>query len=190
MVHRRVNAPFAWWRYISLPSDRVLDRALDALEEEVGAMVRATRERIKAEPERRHAPTNFLEAIVGAVETGDSGFTDAEIFANAGTLLLAGEDTTANSMAWMVHYFTKYPEHFERVRREVDNACRARIHSREPGADEGASGPRRVLQRGDAPETRGAASSGRDGFGCRDSRLPHTKGDANRDAGPAHGDPG
>ena len=120
VVHRRVNAPFPWWRYISLPSDRVLDRALDALEEEVGAMVRETRERIKAEPERRHAPTNFLEAIVGEVETEDSGFTDAEIFANAGTLLLAGEDTTANSMAWMVHYFTKYPEHFERVRREVD----------------------------------------------------------------------
>ena len=120
VLHRRVNAAFPWWRYIRLPSDRALDRALAALEAEVGDMVRATRERMAAEPERRDAPANFLEAILGAVETEDSEFTDAEIFANAGTLLLAGEDTTANSMAWTVHYFTKYPEHFARVRGEVD----------------------------------------------------------------------
>ena len=120
VLHRRANAAFPWWRYIRLPSDRALDRALVALEQEVGDMVRATRERMAAEPDRRAAPTNFLEAILAAVESEESGFTDAEIFANAGTLLLAGEDTTANSMAWTVHYFTMYPEHFERVRREVD----------------------------------------------------------------------
>ena len=120
VLHRRVNSAFPWWRYIRLPSDRALDRALVALEREVGDMVHATRERMAAEPERRAAPTNFLEAILAAVETEESGFSDAEIFANAGTLLLAGEDTTANSMAWAVHYFTTYPEHFERVRREVD----------------------------------------------------------------------
>ena len=121
VLHRRVNAAFPWWRYVRLPSDRALDRALKALEREVGDMVRAARERMAAEPKRRDAPTNFLEAILSAVEDEESGFTDAEIFANAGTLLLAGEDTTANSMAWTVHYFTKYPEHFERARREVDD---------------------------------------------------------------------
>ena len=121
VLHRRVNAPFPWWRYLRLPSDRALDRALEALEREVGAMVRATRERMAADTERRAAPANFLEAILAAVEAEESGFSDAEIFANAGTLLLAGEDTTANSMAWTVHYFTKYPEQFDRVRREVDD---------------------------------------------------------------------
>ena len=120
VLHRRVNAPFAWWRYVRMPSDRALDRALDALEREVGAMVRATRERMAAEPERRCAPTNFLEAILAAVETEDSGFSDAEIFANAGTLLLAGEDTTANTIAWAVHFLTMHRSHFGRVRREVD----------------------------------------------------------------------
>ena len=120
VLHRRVNAPFAWWRYLRLPSDRALDRALDALEREVGTMVRVTRERMAAEPERALTPTNFLEAIVAARECEDSGFSDAEIFANAGTLLLAGEDTTANTIAWTVHYLTRHPEHFGRVRREVD----------------------------------------------------------------------
>ena len=120
VLHRRVNAPFPWWRLVRLPSDRALERALAALEREVGAMVRETRRRIAAEPERRHAPENFLEAILAAVEAGEAGFTDAEIFANAGTLLLAGEDTTANTIAWTVHHFMRYPEHLERARREVD----------------------------------------------------------------------
>ena len=120
VLHRRVNAAFPYWRYVRLPSDRALDRALAALEREVGAMVRATRERMAAEPQRLRAPTNFLEAILAAVKAEDSGFSDAEIFANAGTLLLAGEDTTANSIAWAVHYFTEHPEQFERARAEVD----------------------------------------------------------------------
>ncbi len=120
VLHRRVNAAFPYWRYVRLPSDRALDRALAALEDEVRAMVRATRERMAAEPERYQAPANFLEAILAAVEAEESGFSDAEIFANAGTLLLAGEDTTANSISWAVHFFIEYGEHFERARAEVD----------------------------------------------------------------------
>ena len=117
MMHRRVNAPFTYWRHLRMPSDRALDRALDSIEEEVNAMVRAARERMATKPE----PTNFIEAILAALEEEGSGFTDAEIFANAGTLLLAGEDTTANSTGWAVHYFMQYPEHFERARQEVDS---------------------------------------------------------------------
>ena len=115
-MHRRVNAPYPYWRYLRMPSDRALDRALNSIEEEVNAMVRAARERMATKPE----PTNFIEAILAALEEEGSGFTDAEIFANAGTLLLAGEDTTANSTCWAVHYFMQYPEHFERARQEVD----------------------------------------------------------------------
>ena len=116
MLHRRVNAPFPYWRYVRMPSDRTLVRAVNHLEEEVNAMVRTARERMAKNPE----PSNFIEAILAAVEDEESGFTDAEIFANAGTLLLAGEDTTANSTGWAVHYFMQYPEHFDRARREVD----------------------------------------------------------------------
>ena len=120
VLHRRVFFPYPIWRVVRLPSDRTLDRALDALQEEVGEMVRSARERMKSEPGLAHAPTNFLESILTALEQEDSGFSDAEVFANAGTLLLAGEDTTANTVAWAVHYMTAYPEHFQRIRDEVD----------------------------------------------------------------------
>ncbi len=118
VLHRRTNAPFAWWRFVRLPSDRALDRALAALEGDVEAMVRAARARMAAEPGR--PPSDFLEALLAAVEDEESGFSDAEIFANAGTLLLAGEDTTANTIAWSMHYFMQYPALFRRARSEAD----------------------------------------------------------------------
>jgi len=118
VLYRRSNAPFAWWRFFRLPADRALDRALEAIEREVGEMIRAARQRMAADPGR--APADFLEAMLAAVEEEGSGFCDAEVFANAGNLLLAGEDTTANSIAWAMHYFMLYPEMFERVRGEAD----------------------------------------------------------------------
>ena len=118
VLYRRSNAPFAWWRLFRLPADRALDRALEAIEREVGEMIRAARQRMAADPGR--APADFLEAMLAAVEEEGSGFCDAEVFANASNLLLAGEDTTANSIAWAMHYFMLHPEMFERVRGEAD----------------------------------------------------------------------
>ena len=63
-------------------------------------MVYATRERMAAEFGWCRAPTNFLEAIQAAVENGDSGFADAESLARPGTPLPAGDETTANTIAW------------------------------------------------------------------------------------------
>jgi len=120
VLFRRLNAPFAWWRHFRLPSDRALDEALEALRHEVSDMVRDARERMASDPRRYDAPANYLEAILAAASRGVSGVTDAEIFANIGNLLLAGEDTTANSIAWTVYYFLNYPAHFTRARREVD----------------------------------------------------------------------
>ncbi len=119
VLYRRSNAPFAWWRLFRLPSDRALDRAVEAIEREVGGMIRAARQRMAADPGRE--PADFLEAMLVAVEEEGSGFCDAEVFANAGNLLLAGEDTTANSIAWAMYYFMLHPELFERVRREADD---------------------------------------------------------------------
>ncbi len=118
MVHKRVFAPFVWWHLIRLPSDRSVERSVAALQDQVQEMVEAARKRMAADPHRN--PSNFLEAILAAVEEEGSGFSDEEIFANAGTLLLAGEDTTANTIAWTMHYFTLYPDLFARARSEAD----------------------------------------------------------------------
>jgi cytochrome P450 len=121
MLHRRINAPFPYWRYFRLPSDRALARSLAVIEETVNGFIVACRERMSQQPELFEAPGNFLEAIIAA-QASESGsdFTDQQIYANVLTLLLAGEDTTANTIAWACKYFIDYPEHFARARAEVD----------------------------------------------------------------------
>ncbi len=123
MLHRRINAPFPYWRYFRLPSDRALARSLAVIEETVNGFIVACRERMSQHPELFEAPSNFLEAIIAAqaAESG-SDFTDQQIYANVLTLLLAGEDTTANTIAWACKYFMDYPDHFARARAEVDSA--------------------------------------------------------------------
>ena len=120
MLHRRINAPIPYWRYIRLPKDRELDRALDRIRKQVDEIIQEVRERMRAEPALYASPTNFLEAIIAAKEVKGIGFSDDDIFANVCTLLLAGEDTTAHTIAWTVSYFLRYPEHFARARAEVD----------------------------------------------------------------------
>ncbi|MGH8596073.1 MAG: cytochrome P450, partial [Gammaproteobacteria bacterium] len=44
----------------------------------------------------------------------------ADIIANVFTLLLAGEDTTANTLAWAIKFFIDLPEEFRRVRADTD----------------------------------------------------------------------
>ena len=120
MLHRRMNAPIPYWRYVRLPKDRELDRALTRIRERVDAIIREARERMRAEPSLYTSPTNFLEAIIAAKEVKGLAVSDEDIFANVCTLLLAGEDTTAHTIAWTVSYFLRYPEHFVRARTEVD----------------------------------------------------------------------
>jgi len=120
VVHTRMYAVFPWWRHIKLPSDRAFMKSLAVIEDEIRNLINLTRERMKAEPGRFDDPENFLEAIITASEVEDSGISDTEIFANVGNLLLAGEDTTANSLAWIIYFLLKYPHHFKRAQQEVD----------------------------------------------------------------------
>ena len=120
VLNWRINAPFAYWRYFKLPKDRELDRALVDIQVQVDTMIADVRQRMQADPGLYQQPTNFLEAIIAAQRTEGVEFSDADIFGNVCTLLLAGEDTTANTIAWAVNYFIEYPAYFARARAEVD----------------------------------------------------------------------
>lgn len=121
VLHRRLNLPLPFWRWFRLPSDRALKRDLDGLKTEVRGMIRAARERMR-EPGRGDLPGNFIEALLAASGEGEPVFSDDEIFADAVTLLLAGEDTTANTLAWALHYLARYPGRLARLRMEADEA--------------------------------------------------------------------
>lgn len=101
-VHKRNLAVFRYWRYFRLPSDRALDRSVAEVNAAIDRFVAQSRERLRQHPELRENPSNLLEAMINAADQGDSGLNDDDVAGNVLTMLLAGEDTTANSLAWLL----------------------------------------------------------------------------------------
>lgn len=119
-ISRRLTAPFPYWRHFKLSRDRELDRSLAALRIEVGQLIDNARERLKSNTQLREAPTCFLEALLLANESEGSDISDEDVFANTMTVLLGGEDTTANTLAWLIHHCSHRPDVFHRMRAEAD----------------------------------------------------------------------
>ena len=119
MINQRINAALPYWRYFKLPADRELDKSLVEIREAISGFVKRGRERLAQNPDLAAHPTNLLEALLGARAEGDAAFSDEEIYGNVLTMLLAGEDTTANTMAWMMHFMIEHPAAQARMQAEV-----------------------------------------------------------------------
>jgi cytochrome P450 len=116
---RRLIIPMRYWRWVRLPADRAADRSFEEIRRAVQEFIEQARERMAARPELREAPENFLEGMLAAQET-DGTFTDEEIIGNTFTLLLAGEDTTAHTMAWTIWLLASRPDVQARSAEEAD----------------------------------------------------------------------
>jgi cytochrome P450 len=121
MLNRRLAAPLPYWRYFKFARDRELDTAVNAVHAQIKDIITECRQRMAADQSLFASPTNFLEAMIAAKEAEGIPFSDDDIVANVFTLLLAGEDTTANTLAWSIKHFIDYPDLFSRVRDEVDD---------------------------------------------------------------------
>ena len=117
-LYRRVIAAFPW-HALPLRRNRALEGHLRALEEAVASFIAAARARMAADPSLRTQPRNLIEAMIAARDTSASGLDDADVSGNVLTMLLAGEDTTANSLAWMIYLLSRHPEALRRARDEV-----------------------------------------------------------------------
>jgi cytochrome P450 len=118
-LFKRIMAPVQYWRWFKLPADRRLDRHLEALRKTVQGFIAAARERIERDASLRARPTNLIEAMIAARDTPESGLSDTDVAENVLTMLLAGEDTTANTLAWMIWLLSRNPAALERARDEV-----------------------------------------------------------------------
>jgi cytochrome P450 len=118
-LFRRVLAPVRWWRFVKLPADRRLDASVAAVNAAIAGFITDARARLAADPARRERPQNLLEAMVVAADTDGSGLDDDDVAGNVLVLLLAGEDTTANTLAWALQLLHRNPEALARAREEV-----------------------------------------------------------------------
>ena len=125
MLMKRIFAPFPWWRYMRLPSDRAFDRHLAKVHEAVGGFVQAARDRMERNPELFRQPTNLLEALIAARDEKGDGLSEQGITGNVMTVLLGGEDTTANTLSWTLHLLHTHRDAWAGVVRQVDQVLGA-----------------------------------------------------------------
>jgi cytochrome P450 len=122
-VFRRIFAPLPTWRWLPSAADRRLKHSVAAVNAAVDAFVAEARARLQAEPSRREQPQNLLEAMLVAADEPGSGMDDQQVAGNVLIMLLAGEDTTANTIAWMIHLLWRHPEALARATEEVRRVC-------------------------------------------------------------------
>jgi cytochrome P450 len=116
---RRLMAPYPYWRWFRLPADRRLGKHLAALSRAVDGFIAQARIRMERESRLRTEPTNLIEAMIAARDTEGSGLEDSDVAGNVLTMLLAGEDTTANTLAWCIYLLSRNPQALARARDEV-----------------------------------------------------------------------
>ena len=120
-VFNRVLSLVPVWRYVKRAADRELEASVAVIKTTIEEFVVQARGRLREDPTLREQPRNLLEAMIVAADQPDSGLGDRQVVGNVLTMLLAGEDTTANTLAWMIHLLWLNPMALKRVQDEVRN---------------------------------------------------------------------
>jgi cytochrome P450 len=89
----------------------------------VDGFVAQARARLQADPTLREQPRNLLEAMLVKADEPGSGIDDRQVAGNVMTMLLAGEDTTANTIAWMIWLLWQNPLALALATEEVRRVC-------------------------------------------------------------------
>lgn len=122
-LFKRMFAPFPVWRWFRSRADRELADAIPPVLAAVDGFVTQARARMASEPLLRERPENLLEAMIAAADQPGSGIDDNQVAGNVLTMLLAGEDTTANTLAWMIHLLWLNPDALAKAVAEVRSVC-------------------------------------------------------------------
>lgn len=122
-LSRRMVSPFPVWRWFKSASDRQLEQSMVAVNAAVDGFVAQARARLQADPMLREQPRNLLEAMLVKADEPGSGIDDQQVAGNVMTMLLAGEDTTANTIAWMIWLLWQNPLALALATEEVRRVC-------------------------------------------------------------------
>jgi cytochrome P450 len=118
-IFRRVLSLVPYWRWFKLESDRELERSVAVINHTILDFIAQARQQLRDDPSLRGQPRNLLQAMIAAADLAGSGLDDRHVAGNVLTMLLAGEDTTANTLAWMIHLLHRHPQALRRARDEV-----------------------------------------------------------------------
>jgi len=118
-LFKRLNAIVPTWRWFKTREDRELEHSMAVVAAAIDDFITQARARLQADPARRAQPANLIESMIMAADEPGSGMSNADVAGNMFTMLLAGEDTTANTLAWMIHLLWRTPAALARAQAEA-----------------------------------------------------------------------
>lgn len=119
MINERITAPIPLWRIYQQKKDKELKKSIKEIEKIIYKFITEAKIRLEKSPKLKEKPSNFLEALLVEQENKNQ-FSDYEIYGNVFSILLAGEDTTSNSISWAIYYLAQHPEIVRKIRKEAE----------------------------------------------------------------------
>ncbi|AMO22560.1 cytochrome P450 [Ramlibacter solisilvae] len=113
-LFKRLMSPLPRW------PDKALAGHVIALRAAVQEFIAQARRDLAEQPALRQQPANLIQALVAASEDAAHGITEEDVSGNVLTMLLAGEDTTAHTLAWLFWLLYRNPQALATARAEVD----------------------------------------------------------------------
>jgi cytochrome P450 len=120
LINRRIMAPWPAWQVLTRPADRAVERHIAALRSALTTALAQCRTRGAPAPTEATPPTPLVEALLAARDDTGTALREDEILGNVFTLVVAGTETTANTLAWMMHFLTAYPAVQRTMQQEAD----------------------------------------------------------------------
>jgi cytochrome P450 len=118
MIFKRINAPIPFWRFYKTKEDKIFDNSVIVINKLIDEFIKKGKEKITEYPTLKENPSNFLESLLVAAEE-EASLTDEDVRGNLLTILMAGEDTTAHTLAWAIYLLAQHPEHQEKLYKEA-----------------------------------------------------------------------
>lgn len=115
---RRALLPMPWYERLPTPGNRRFETARRALHTLADRVIADHRAAGSDEPD-------LLDLILAARDEEGTGMTDAQVHDEIMTVLLAGTETAAGTLAWTVHELSRRPGLQEEVRREIAGVAAA-----------------------------------------------------------------
>lgn len=109
-INRRLQAPVPYWKIYKGKQDQHLEKSLLRIQSLIQTLVQSAEK-------RACGPDTSGDILESLVSTGASF---EKLFGNVVTLLLAGEDTTANTIAWTICFLCRHPEVQQKVFEEIE----------------------------------------------------------------------
>ncbi len=113
VVVARARTPIPWPRWLPTPGNRRLARTEQVLDEAVAHVVERRRAQGVGEDDQ-----DLLALLLRAVDSGM--LTETSVRGEVATMVVAGHETVASSLAWTLHLLATHPAAQDRLHAELD----------------------------------------------------------------------